>query len=101
MSRKQLSDEQAKQLLRKVLRDPFEVYTPPSWEGLHVTKWYQYLGWEYPLWAFNPRHLGQIRHRSEVVEYRAEQHEDVLAERLTALLEDCRHLFPTDYCVTR
>ena len=30
-------------------------------------------------------HLGQIRHRSEVVEYRAEQHEDVLGERLTAL----------------
>ncbi len=30
-------------------------------------------------------HLGQIRHRSEVVEYRSEQHEDVLGERLTAL----------------
>ena len=30
-------------------------------------------------------HLGQIRHRAEVVEYRVEQHEDVLGERLAAL----------------
>ncbi len=30
-------------------------------------------------------HLGQIRHRSEVVEYRSEQHEEVLGERLAAL----------------
>lgn len=30
-------------------------------------------------------HLGQVRHRSEVVEYRVEQHEDVLGERLAAL----------------
>ncbi len=33
-------------------------------------------------------HLGQIRHRSEVIEYRTEQHEDVLGERLTALRTD-------------
>jgi integrase len=30
-------------------------------------------------------HLGQVRHRSEVVEYRVEQHEEVLGERLAAL----------------
>ncbi|KPK69396.1 hypothetical protein AMJ82_05670 [candidate division TA06 bacterium SM23_40] len=30
-------------------------------------------------------HLGQVRHRAEVVEYRVEQHRDVLGERLTAL----------------
>ncbi len=30
-------------------------------------------------------HLGQIRHRSEMVEYRVEQHEEVLGERLVAL----------------
>jgi integrase len=30
-------------------------------------------------------HLGTIRHRAEVVEYRVEQHADLLAERLTAL----------------
>jgi integrase len=30
-------------------------------------------------------HLGQIRHRSDVVEYRVEQHRDILAERLVAL----------------
>jgi hypothetical protein len=32
-------------------------------------------------------HLGEIRHRSEVVEYPVENHHDVLVERL-ALLED-------------
>jgi integrase len=31
-------------------------------------------------------HLGEIRHRAEVVEYRVEQHEEVLGERLTALV---------------
>jgi integrase len=30
-------------------------------------------------------HLGEVRHRSEAVEYRAEQHADVLGERLSAL----------------
>ena len=30
-------------------------------------------------------HLGQVRHRSGVVEYRPEQHEEVLGERLAAL----------------
>jgi hypothetical protein len=30
-------------------------------------------------------HLGTVRHRSEVVEYRVEQHADLLADRLTAL----------------
>ncbi len=30
-------------------------------------------------------HLGQIRHRSDVVEYRVEQHRDALGERLAAL----------------
>lgn len=30
-------------------------------------------------------HLGEVRHRSETVEYRVEQHRDVLGERLTAL----------------
>jgi integrase len=30
-------------------------------------------------------HLGTVRHRSEVVEYRVEQHASLLAERLTAL----------------
>ncbi|HXQ30010.1 MAG TPA: tyrosine-type recombinase/integrase [Gemmatimonadales bacterium] len=30
-------------------------------------------------------HLGQMRHRAKVVEYRVEQHRKVLAERLTAL----------------
>jgi len=30
-------------------------------------------------------HLGTVRHRSEVVEYRVEQHREVLGERLTAL----------------
>jgi hypothetical protein len=30
-------------------------------------------------------HLGQMRHRANVVEYRVEQHRKVLAERLTAL----------------
>jgi integrase len=30
-------------------------------------------------------HLGQVRHRAEVVEYRIEQHADVLRERLVAL----------------
>lgn len=30
-------------------------------------------------------HLGDVRHRSETVEYRVEQHEDALGERLVAL----------------
>jgi integrase len=30
-------------------------------------------------------HLGQVRHRSDVVEYRVEQHADSLAERLASL----------------
>ena len=30
-------------------------------------------------------HLGQVRHRSEVVEYRLEQHRETLGDRLTAL----------------
>ncbi len=30
-------------------------------------------------------HLGQVRHRAEVVEYRVEQHRDVLGERLVTL----------------
>ena len=30
-------------------------------------------------------HLGTVRHRSEVVEYRASDHAEVLGERLTAL----------------
>lgn len=30
-------------------------------------------------------HLGQVRHRAEVVEYRVEQHANVVGERLTAL----------------
>jgi hypothetical protein len=30
-------------------------------------------------------HLGQVRQRSEVIEYRIEQHEEALVERLTAL----------------
>jgi hypothetical protein len=30
-------------------------------------------------------HLGQVRHRSKVVEYRIEQYEEALVERLTAL----------------
>lgn len=32
-------------------------------------------------------HLGQVRHRSEVVEYRVQQHADVLGERLTRLAD--------------
>ena len=32
-------------------------------------------------------HLGSIRHRSEVVEYRVEQHAEVLGERLTRLAD--------------
>jgi len=31
-------------------------------------------------------HLGEVRHRSEVVEYRVEQHEDKLRDRLSRLL---------------
>ena len=31
--------------------------------------------------------LGQIRHRSEAVEYRVEQHEETLGDRLMALRE--------------
>jgi len=30
-------------------------------------------------------HLGGIRHRSEVVEYRVENHEDLIGDRLNAL----------------
>ena len=30
-------------------------------------------------------HLGQVRHRADVVEFRLEQHRDALGERLTAL----------------
>ncbi len=30
-------------------------------------------------------HLGTVRHRSEVVEYRVEQYEDMLKDRLKAL----------------
>ena len=30
-------------------------------------------------------HLGQVRHRSEVVEYQLEHHHEALGERLTAL----------------
>ena len=30
-------------------------------------------------------HLGQVRHRSDVVEYRLEHHREALGERLTAL----------------
>ena len=30
-------------------------------------------------------HLGQVRHRSEVVEYRLEHHREALGDRLTAL----------------
>ena len=30
-------------------------------------------------------HLGTVRHRSDVVEYRIEQHEEVLHDRLVAL----------------
>ena len=30
-------------------------------------------------------HLGQVRHRSEVIEYRIEQYAEPLAERLAAL----------------
>jgi hypothetical protein len=30
-------------------------------------------------------HLGAVRHRSEVVEYRVEQHEEALGDRLRAL----------------
>lgn len=30
-------------------------------------------------------HLGQVRHRSEVVEFRVEQHKESLSDRLTAL----------------
>ena len=30
-------------------------------------------------------HLGQVRHRSDVVEYRAEQHVTILGDRLTAV----------------
>jgi len=30
-------------------------------------------------------HLGTVRHRSDVVEYRAEQHREALGERLEAL----------------
>ena len=30
-------------------------------------------------------HLGTVRHRSDVVEYRADQHREVLGERLEAL----------------
>jgi len=30
-------------------------------------------------------HLGAIRHRSEVVEYRIENHEDLIGDRLNAL----------------
>ena len=32
-------------------------------------------------------HLGQVRHRSEVVEFRLEQHREALGDRLTALEE--------------
>ncbi|HEV2751649.1 MAG TPA: tyrosine-type recombinase/integrase [Gemmatimonadales bacterium] len=35
-------------------------------------------------------HLGQVRHRSEVVEYRVEQHSAKLGDRLTALWDVCR-----------
>ena len=31
-------------------------------------------------------HLGDVRHRSEVVEYRVEQHREELGDRLTAML---------------
>jgi integrase len=31
-------------------------------------------------------HLGTVRHRSEVVEYRVEQHREALGDRLTALV---------------
>jgi len=30
-------------------------------------------------------HLGEVRHRSDNVEYRVENHRDLLGERLTAL----------------
>jgi len=30
-------------------------------------------------------HLGAIRHRSEVVKYRVENHEDLIGDRLNAL----------------
>jgi hypothetical protein len=30
-------------------------------------------------------HLGQVRHRSDVVEYRIEQHREALGDRLKAL----------------
>jgi integrase len=36
-------------------------------------------------------HLGRVRHRAEVVEYRVEQHAVVLGDRLRAL-EQSRHL---------
>jgi integrase len=32
-------------------------------------------------------HLGTVRHRSEVVEYRVENHREVLGDRLTALTD--------------
>jgi hypothetical protein len=32
-------------------------------------------------------HLGEVRHRSEVVEYRVENHREVLGDKLTALFE--------------
>ena len=32
-------------------------------------------------------HLGTVRHRSEVVEFRAEQHAEVLGDRLSSLLK--------------
>jgi hypothetical protein len=42
-------------------------------------------------------HLGTARHRSEVVEYRVEQHPEVLADRLTRLADARRpHLASPD-----
>jgi len=35
--------------------------------------------------GWKPRALGNVRHRSEVVEYRIEQHEEALKDRLGAL----------------
>jgi integrase len=39
-------------------------------------------------------HLGQVRHRSEVMEYRVEQHEKALGDRLTALRVGSRAATP-------
>jgi hypothetical protein len=33
-------------------------------------------------------HLGDVRHRAEVVEYRVEQHRSILGDRLAALASD-------------